>query len=107
MHRTSPTSGKRSSAEPGLDCHRADPHYTIAEPSGAYGWATACQADEWWETNGTYQLENSCSRFLTHLPHALLVENFLDSQELDDSNRSLVECGAFLLGVIRVDHATE
>src|SRR6266566_5102333 len=59
MHRTSPTFGKRSSAEPGLDCHPAGPHYTIEEPSPAYGWATACQADEWWETNGTYQRVSS------------------------------------------------
>jgi hypothetical protein len=30
----------------------------------------------------------------------LLVKNFLDGQELDDSTASLVECAAFLHGVV-------
>ena len=32
----------------------------------------------------------------------LLVKDFLNGQELDDSTRSHVECGALLLGVARV-----
>src|SRR5437016_4016068 len=73
MHRTSPTFGKRSSAEPRLDCHRADPHCTIEAPSPAYGWATACRADEWWETNGTCQLVSSYLPFSKNfLPADLL-----------------------------------
>src|SRR4051794_33504554 len=71
MHQTSPTFGRRSSAEPTLDCRLADPHCTIEAPSGAYGWATACQVDEWLETSGTYQLESSYSRFLKNFLPAL------------------------------------
>jgi hypothetical protein len=35
----------------------------------------------------------------SHLLHVLLVQNFPDGQQLDDSARALVERGAFLFGV--------
>ena len=42
-----------------------------------------------------------------HLLHVLLVEDFLHGQKLDDSTGSIVERGAFLLGVLRVTKRDE
>jgi len=44
---------------------------------------------------------------LSHLLHMLLIQNFLDGEELDDSTRSFVERRAFLFGVAGVAEGDE
>jgi hypothetical protein len=43
----------------------------------------------------------------SHLLHMLLIKNFLHGEQLDESPRSFVKCGAFALGVGSVAEGDE